>query len=190
LTTQSSIIKTDHDDSIRNSESETHQTPTDAMTDRNGISALTCHAPVHAIVANLTTNQGPKARRCVGGDVTTCGAWHVFHGPCRQQKRVMANRPPTRPPETTSSRNRSRRSNCQLSINLPCTCPCSTWGSDNAPWPQSQRAPKVMVRATVFDRCSGWVQMRSMLAHPALQRESGTSVLGALALVLVRFAGA
>jgi hypothetical protein len=42
------------------------------MTDRNGISALICHAPVCTIADDLTTNQGPKAKRHVGGDVTRC----------------------------------------------------------------------------------------------------------------------
>jgi hypothetical protein len=137
------------------SEFETHQTPTDTITDRNGISVLIYHAPIYAIVDNLITNQGPKVKRHVGGDVMICGTWCIFYGPCRRQKTAMANRPPMRPPETTSSRNRLHRSNCQLSINLPCTCLHSVWGSDNTPWPQSRRVPKVVVRATVFDCCSG-----------------------------------
>jgi hypothetical protein len=80
------IIKTDHGDSIRDSELQTHRTPTDTMTDRKGISGSIYHAAVYAIVDKLITNQGSKVKRSVGGDVMTRRTWCIFHGPCRLQK--------------------------------------------------------------------------------------------------------
>ena len=157
---ENSIIKTDHGDSIRDSELQTHQTPTDTITDRKGISGLIYHATIYTIVDNWTTIQGPKVKRSVGGDVTIRRTWFIFYGPCRRQKTAMANRPPMRPPETTSIRNPLHRSNYHLSMNLPCHYLYSLWGSDNTPWPQSRRVSKIMVRATVFDSCSPLPKLR------------------------------
>jgi hypothetical protein len=91
---ENSIIKTNHGDSIRDSELQTHQTLTDTMTDRKGISGSICHARVCVIADNLTTNQGSKAKRSAGGNVMTCRTRCIFCRPCRHQKMAMANRPP------------------------------------------------------------------------------------------------
>jgi hypothetical protein len=83
---ENSIIKTDHGDSIRDSELQPHQIPTDTITDRKRISGLIHHAPIYAIIDKLMTNQGSKVKRSVGGRVTTRGTWCTFYGPCRRQK--------------------------------------------------------------------------------------------------------
>jgi hypothetical protein len=86
---ENSIIKTDHGDSIRDSDLQTHQTPTDTIVDRKGISKSIHHAPVYAIIDKLMTNQGSKVKRSVGGHVTMRGTWCMFHGPCRRQKTAI-----------------------------------------------------------------------------------------------------
>jgi hypothetical protein len=81
-----SIIKTNHGDSIRDSELQTHQIPTDTITDRKGTSGLIYHAPIYAIIDKLITNKGSKVKRSVGGHVTIRRTWCIFYGPCRRQK--------------------------------------------------------------------------------------------------------
>jgi hypothetical protein len=86
---ENSIIKTDHGDSIRDSELQTHQTPTDTIMDRKGISELIYHAPIYTIIDKLITNQGSKVKRSVGGHVTIRRTWYIFYGPCRRQKTAI-----------------------------------------------------------------------------------------------------
>jgi hypothetical protein len=44
---------------------------------------LPCQSTVCTVTANLTTNQGPKAERSIGSNVTTRRTWHInCCGPC------------------------------------------------------------------------------------------------------------
>ena len=67
-TQENSMKKADHGGSDRDSELKTADlTPTDIIKDRRGSYSLIYHDIIYAILAILTTNQGPKVKESAAG---------------------------------------------------------------------------------------------------------------------------